>query len=262
MHAIWSGSINFGLVNIPIKLYSASEESGLDLTMLHKKDLSPIRYARICKAEGKEIAYQDIVKGYEYQKADYVIITDKDFENASARSSHSIEITEFVAEKEIDIRFFNKPYYLEPGKNAEQAYALLREALNKSKKVGIARFIIRDREHIAVVKPLDKVLVLNKLRYFSELRDPQALKLPDIKTTNKKEIEMALALVNQLTKRFNPKKFHDSYAETLEKVIALKTKGKKITKKAKAPEVTKVKNLMDALKASLEKTKSSSKKAA
>lgn len=262
MRAIWSGSINFGLVNIPIKLYSGSEDTGLDLTMLHKADLSPIRYARICRADGKEVSYHDIVKGYEYQKGDYIVLTDKDFENARSDSSHSIEIVEFVAEKEIDIRFFEKPYYLEPQKNAEPAYALLREALNKAKKVAVAKFVLRNREDIAIIKPVGEVLVLNKIRYISEIRQPNGLKLPDIKSTHNKQIDIALALIEQLTKHFDPEDFHDTYAETLEEVIAEKIKGKKPVKKTKAPEVTKVKNLMDALKASLEKTKAARKKAA
>jgi DNA end-binding protein Ku len=157
MRAIWSGALSFGLVNIPVKLYSATAGMGLDLTMLHKKDISPIRYARICRADGKEIPYEDIVKGYEYQKGDYVILTDEDFKKASVEKTKAIEIESFVKESEIDPIYFEKPYYLEPEKGAQKAYALLRESLKKSKKIGLAKFVLRNREHLAAIRPKAKL---------------------------------------------------------------------------------------------------------
>ena len=151
MRALWSGSISFGLINIPIRLYSASEErGGLNLDMLHRKDLSPIRYARICKAEEKEVPYADIVKGYEYQKGDYIVISPEDLKNAQPKKTETIEISHFLKEEEIDPIFFEKPYYLEPAKGADKPYALLRETLVASKKVAVVKYILRDREHLGI----------------------------------------------------------------------------------------------------------------
>ncbi len=250
MQAIWSGSISFGLVNIPIKLYSGSEERSLDLTMLHKKDMSPIRYAKICRAEEKEIAYEDVVKGFEYEKGEYVVLTEQDFEKASSQSTHIIAINEFTDEQAIDIRFFEKPYYLEPEKGGDKAYALLREALKKSKKVAVATFVLRNREHLAVIKPIGKVLVLNRIRFATEIRSANGLKLPEPHLTNEKEITMALALIDQLSHDFKAEDFHDQYSEDLEKAIIAKSKGRKITQKA-GPKRSEIPNLMAALKASL-----------
>lgn len=253
MRAMWSGAIAFGLVNIPVKLYTASEEHGLNLTMLHKADHSPIRFARICRSDGKEIPYEDIVKGYEYQKGDFVVLTDKDFEKANVRTSHVIDIVEFSDIDEIDVRYFEKPYYLEPEAGAEKAYALLREALKKSKKIAVAKFVLHKREHLGIVKPFADVLVLNQMRFSSELRSPQELNLPSNELVENKEVEMALALIKQLSRNFSAKEFHDTYIEDLEKIIAAKTKGKKIVAKGKIPAKTSAKNLMDTLKASLTK---------
>jgi DNA end-binding protein Ku len=259
MRSIWSGSLVFGLVNIPIKLYSASEDKSLNLTMLHKKDNSPIRYAKICKAEEKEITYQEVVKGYEYEKGEYVVLTDKDFEKANVESSHAIEVIEFTDESELDLRFFDKPYYLEPDKSADKAYALLRDALIKAKKIAITKFMLHNREHLGVLKPINNLLVLNRIRFATEVRSPAELKLPKINLNNNEELEMALALIKQLTKHFKPEQFHDTYIEDLEKAINIKLKGKKAVLKTKIPQKTTAVNLMKALKASLEKTKSTGK---
>lgn len=258
MRAIWNGSIGFGLVNIPVKLYSGAESrGGLDLTMLHSKDNSPIRYIKVCRADGKEVPYEDIVKGYEYRKGDYIVLDEKDFEKANAKKSKTIEIVEFTAETEIDVRYFEKPYYLEPDKGAEKAYALLREALAKSGKIAIAKFVLRNREHLAALKPVGRVLVLDQMRFTSELRQPSELNLPEA-TATEKEIDMALALIDQLTEPFVPEDFHDTYTEELEKVIEAKAKGKKIvTADSEEPQPTDVKDLMAQLKASLEKQKAS-----
>lgn len=252
MRAIWSGSLSFGLVNIPVKLYSGSESrAGIELNMLHKKDLSPIRYARICREDGQEVPFDEIVKGYEYQKGDYVVLTDEDFAEANVKRTKSVEIVEFVHEEEIDTRYFEKPYYLEPDRGADKPYALLREALKKSKKVAVAKFVLRNREHLAVVKPLGKVIVLNQMRFPSDIREPAGLKLPEESATDQ-EIKMALALIDQLTQPFIAEDFHDTYTEEIEKLIEAKVKGKKPAPAGKAPEDTKVKDLMATLKASLE----------
>jgi DNA end-binding protein Ku len=255
MRAIWSGAISFGLVNIPVKLYSAVGDNSLDFDMLAKQDLSPIRYAKIATSDGREVAYKDIVKGYEIEKGRYVVLNDKDFEKASAKKNKSIEILNFINEKDIDAVYFEKPYYLEPDKNSGKPYALLREALKKSGKVGIATFVLRNREHIAVVKASDHVIILNQLRYHADIRDASELNLPGEDIISNKEIDMAMKLIDQLTEKFKPAEYRDTYVSELKKVIEAKAEGKTIDVKSETPEPTRVKDLMDVLKASLETAK-------
>lgn len=255
MRAIWTGALSFGLVNIPVRLYSAVAGTALDFDMLHKKDLSPIRYARVCRSDGKEVPYEDIVKGYEYRKGDYVILADEDFKKANVKKTKTVDIQDFVKENEIDTIFYEKPYYLEPEKGAEKPYALLREALKKSKKVGLAKFVLRNREHLAVVKPQEELLILNQLRFKEEVRQPDDLNLPKAKQAGKREVEIALALIDQLTAHFKPEDYRDTYQAELKKVIEAKAKGKKIVAKGKEPEPTEVTDLMAMLRKSLEKEK-------
>jgi DNA end-binding protein Ku len=186
MRAIWLGSLSFGLVNIPIRLYSATVERKLKFNYLHKKDLSPIRHARICREDGQEVPYEDVVKGYEYQKGNYIILTNDDFRKANLRKTGAIEIVEFVREDEVDSVFFEKPYYLEPDREARKAYALLREALRRSGRVGIARFVLKNREHLGIVKPEGNILILNQLRFKSEIKEAEGLNIP---LSNMKKIE-------------------------------------------------------------------------
>lgn len=255
MRAIWSGTVSFGLVNIPVKLYSGSESHSLDLDMLRRGDLCPVKYARVCRADGKEIPYDDIVKGYEYEEGDYVILEKEDFEKANVEKTQAIEITDFVMEDEVDKIFFEKPYYLEPDKAGSKPYALLREALKKSKKVGIATFVIRNREHIAVLKPYGKLLLLNQLRYHDEIRETSELKLPDEKNIKEKELKMALSLIDEMTGKFKPEEYEDTYIEDLKKIIEAKAKGKKPKVKGKKKEATKVLDMMDLLKKSINQKK-------
>jgi DNA end-binding protein Ku len=209
----------------------------------------------LCRKEGKEIPFDEIVKGYEYQKGDYVILTDEDFKKANVRATKTIDIQDFVAEDEINSMYYEKPYYLEPDKGASKPYALLHKALCKSNKVGIAKFVIRNREHLGAIKPVGGVIVLNQLRFEHEIRKPTGLDLPDTKKTDTREVEMALKLIEQLTEHFKPQQFKDTYTEELEKVIEAKAKGKKITAKGAAPKPTQVNDLMATLRKSLEKTK-------
>lgn len=255
MRSIWSGSIGFGLVNIPVKLYSASQShEGLDLDMLHKEDHSPIRYARICREDGEEIPYDDIVKGYEYKKGDYVVLTQEDLKKADAKKTKTIEIKQFADEDEIDSRYYEKPYYLEPDKGAERAYALLRDALARSNKVALAKYAMRARDNMAAIKPIGNALVLVQMRFPADLRDAADLKFPTEKA-KKEELEMALALIKQLDKPFIPEDWHDTYTEELEEIIKDKAKGHTPKKQGKEPQETKVKDLMDTLRASLESSK-------
>jgi DNA end-binding protein Ku len=252
MRSIWSGALTFGLVNIPVKLFVATEERSLDLDMLHKKDMSPIRFARVCKVEEKEIPYDQLTRGFELDTDDYVVLTDEELQKANVKKTKSIEIQAFVKESEIDTLLFEKPYYLEPAKGAEKSYALLFEALKKAKKVGVAKFVLRSRERIAIVKPYKNALMVEQLRYMQDIRTTEDLNLPVKQSVTQREITMALAFIEQLTEKFEPQKYKDTYKQELEKIIKAKAKGQKVTGKGKEPVPTKVNDLMAQLKASLE----------
>ncbi|HEX8331688.1 MAG TPA: Ku protein [Segetibacter sp.] len=251
MRSIWTGAIGFGLVNIPIKMYSATQRSELNLDMLDKKDMSHIKYQRVNEKTGKEVTWENIVKGYKLNDQ-YVILTDKDFESANAKKTKTIEISEFVNEDEIDSVYFETPYYLEPDKSGERAYALLREALRKTKKVGVATFVMRSKEGLAILRANEKVIILNRIRFAEEVRDTSELNLPEAPTIKKAELDMAISLINQLTSKFDISGYKDTYTEQLMKVINDKAKGVKV----KAPQMKVVHSekgdLMSALKASLD----------
>lgn len=255
MRSIWKGALSFSLVNIPVRLYTASREKEISFSLLHKKDGSEIRYARICKAEDKEIPWNEIGKGYENEKGEFIMMEDKDFEKATLQRTKTIEILHFIEESEIDSIYFVKPYYLEPEKNADNPYSLLRDAMKKSKKVAIAKYVLHNREHIAVVKEYEGMLILNELRYASELVKAEDLKIPTSKKSNGKEIEMAIQLIDQLTVPFNPQEYKDTYIEELKKIIKLKGKGRTIQPKEEKPKSTKIHDMMALLKESLETTK-------
>jgi DNA end-binding protein Ku len=238
-----------------VRMFSGSSpREGIDLDMLHKADHAPIRYryARICRKDGEEVPWDDIVKGYEYRDGDYLVLSKKELESIDVKKRQTIDIQQFVNEADVDIRYFEKPYYLEVVKGGEKAYALLREALQKSGKLALAKFVLHEREHIAVIKPVGRALVLNQMRYPTDLREPGELNFPTDKDVSNKELEMALKLIKQATKPFIPEDFHDTYTEELEEMIKAKAKGKKAPKvtKTKTKE-TSAKDLMSALKASL-----------
>lgn len=252
MRALWSGSISFGLVNIPVRLYSGvNPRDGIDLDMLHKDDHSPIRYARICRKDGEEIPWNDIVKGYEYRHGDYVVLTQKDLDKLDVEKTETIDIQHFVDEDEIDIRYFEHPYYLEPAKGGDKAYALLRGALETSGKLALAKFVLRQREHLGVIKPVGRALVLNQMRFPTDLREATDLKFPDEKSVTKDEIKIALKFVSQETSHFIAEDYHDTYVNELEEMIETKTKGKKTSRHNTKPVDTSAKDLMSALKASI-----------
>jgi len=258
MRPIWTGAIGFGLVNIPVKLYSATESSTLDLDMLDKKDHSNIRFMRVNEKTGKEVQWSNIVKGYKLPNDDYVVLSDKDFEAASARKTKIIEITDFVKEQEIESLYYETPYYLEPEKSGARAYALLREALLKSGKVGIATFVLRSKESLAILRANQKVIILNRIRFQEEIRDPADLSLPAKAEIRSGELKMAISLIDQLTGKFNISKYKDTYSAELMKVIKAKSKGKPVkTPKLKVVH-SKSKDLMSQLKASLGKRKKAS----
>jgi len=233
-------------------MYSGTHpREGIDLDMLHKEDHSPIRYARICRKDGEEISWNDIVKGYEYQDGDYVVLTQKDLDSLDAAKSQTIDIQQFVDAADVDIRYFEKPYYLEVVKGGDKAYALLRTALQKSGKLALAKFVMHQRQHIAVIKPIGRALVLEQMYFPTDLRTAGDLTFPTDRDVTSKELDMALQLVRQETRPFAAEDFHDTYTEELEDMIKAKTKSKKPAKAAKVKPTATTKDLMNALKASL-----------
>jgi DNA end-binding protein Ku len=253
MRSIWSGAIAFGLVNIPVKLYSAVQGSELDLDMLDKKDHANIKFQRVNANTGKVVPWENIVRGYKLEDH-YVVITPEDFEKASPEKTKLIEITEFVDATEIDSIYYETPYYLQPDKSGIKAYALLRDALKKTGKVGLGSYVLRNRENLVIIKPIGDVIVLNKIRFKEEIRDPEEIKVPEGKASAP-EMKMAMQLIDHLTAHFNISKYKDTYTDKLLKLINAKDKGKKIPKSPLRVVHSRSKDLVSQLKASLDSTK-------
>jgi DNA end-binding protein Ku len=222
MRAIWKGSISFSLVNIPISLYPATKREELNFRLLRASDLSPINYKRVAEADAKEVPWGQIVKGYEYEKGKFVVLKEEDFRRADIEATQSVEIIEFVKLQEIDPMFFDRPYYLEPQKKGAKAYALLREALKRSGKVGIAKVVIKTRQHLAAVKPVQNVLVLELMHFAEELVKPDSLQIPGHNDIGSKELDMALQLVDRMTGEWDPAKYTDDYRHALLELIEKK----------------------------------------
>jgi DNA end-binding protein Ku len=257
MRAIWKGSISFGLVNIPIALYPATRREDLKFRLLRAKDLSPVNYKRVAEADGKEVPWDEIVKGYEYEKGKYVVLKDEDFQRVDLEATQTVDIQDFVDEEEIDPMFFYKPYYLEPQKGGDKAYVLLRDVLEDSKKVGIAKVVIKTRQYLAGVKAEDGVLVLELMHFAEELAEADKLHVPKKTEPGKREISMAKELIDSMSSKWNPKKYRDDYREALMEVIEEKVEAgaKEIEEKPKkAPKPTKVIDLVSVLQQSLEQT--------
>jgi DNA end-binding protein Ku len=254
MSTIWKGALTFGLVNIPVELKSAVRSDNISFRLLHEEDLSPVKYERVCQRTGEPVPWDEIVKGYEYEKGKFVVLTDEDFKAAALESSKTIDILDFVQESEIDPRFFETPYYLVPAKGGEKAYALLREAIRNAGAVGIGKIIIRQTQHLAGVKVVGDALVLEIMRFQNELVDADEFKFPDADVVRPQELKMAEQLVANLEDSFQPEKYTDEYRANLMKVIKAKMKGKKVTLKEEheEPADAKVLDLMAKLQASLE----------
>jgi len=255
--AIWKGSISFGLVNIPIALYPATRREELKFRLLRKSDLSPVNYKRVAEEDGKEIAWDQIVKGYEYEKGKYVVLKDEDFQRVDLEATQTVDIQDFVDQEEIDPMCFYKPYYWEPQKGCDKAYALLRDGLKDSGKVGIAKVVIKTRQHLAGVKPEDGALVLELMHFADELADTGKLHVPKKTEVGKREMNMAKSLIDSMSAKWNPEKYKDDYREALMEVIEEKVEagGKEIEEKPKkAPKPTKVIDLVSVLQKSLEQT--------
>jgi len=260
-HAIWTGAINFGLVTIPVKLFTAVRTDDLSFNMLHAKDEGRIKYERVCSVDGKPVPWDEIVKGYEYEKGEYVVITDEDFEKVNPEATQSVDIVEFVDLDTISPIYFDKPYYLEPSKQGKHAYALLREALTVSNKVAIARVVIRTKEYIAAVKPMGEALALELMHWASEIVSSETLELPRDEKLPDAEMKMAKMLIDSMTvEKFDAEKFTNKYRDELLAMIDARAAGKELPAVAKkAPSRGKVVNLMDVLAASLEANKKSKK---
>lgn len=257
MASIWKGSLSFGLVNIPVEVRTAIQGDHISFRMLHEEDQAPIKYERVSSTTGDPVPWGEIVKGYEYEKNKYVIITDEDFKTAAVESSKTLEIVDFVKEEEIDPRYFETPYFLVPSKGGEKAYALLREAIRKTGSVGIGKIIMRQKQHLAGIRVVGEALILEIMRFANELIDPETLSLPDSSLVRPQELNMAEQLVTSLAEPFDPTKYSDEYRANLMRLIHGKMKGKKVNLKPEnGPERgTEVIDLMTRLRESLESGK-------
>jgi DNA end-binding protein Ku len=253
MRPIWNGAISFGLVNIPIGVYSATHSERISFNFLHKKDLGRIHNVRVCDVCGKQVPYEDLVRGYEYEKGEYVALEEEDFDKIAIESSKTISVMEFVDQEEIDPMYFDTPYYLAPGKNADHVYALFREALKKSGKIGIAKVAFREREHLAAVKAHDNVLMLDTMFFADEIAKPSELDIPKTAKISEKELKLAEKLVEEMSGKFEPEKYEDTYREALLEMIEAKVKGKhgRTKRVALKKATTNVVDIMSKLKASL-----------
>jgi DNA end-binding protein Ku len=259
--SIWTGAISFGLVYIPVQMYSASKSSSIDLDFLDKRDFSPVGYQRINKKTGKVVEWSDIIKGYQYKKGQYVALNDEDFKRANVKATQTIDIGRFVDAGSVPAEFYETPYYLAPGKGGAKVYALLREALKRTGKVAVATYVMRGKQHLACVYPHEKALVLNVLRFSEEIREPDELDLPasgeKAAGLSPKELDMAERLVKEMTEEWNPDEYEDTYRHDLMKRIEEKVKNKEthvLTAAEKTREPRKsaqVIDLMDVLRKSL-----------
>lgn len=263
MKALWKGGISFGLVNIPVRLFSGSVTHRIDLDMIRKKDHCAIEYVRVCKKDGKEVPWDEIAKGYKRDNGDYIVLDKEDFARAMPEKTQNITIFEFVKEDEIPSQYLEKPYIVEPEKQATRIYALLREALKKSGKVGLAKFVLRSAEHLGILKVEDDAILLIQIRFDQDLRDPKEAKIPGDMKIEKKELDMAMSIINQMTDKFEPEKYKDTYKEEMMAMIKKKLaeKPKKKSEKEGTEEKPKAKkpaakdDLLEQLRASLEAIK-------
>jgi DNA end-binding protein Ku len=253
MASIWKGSLTFGLVSIPVELRSAVRSDHISFRLLHAEDLSPVKYERVCSVDGEPVPWDEIVKGYEYAKGKFVVMSDDDFKAAALAASNALEIIDFVKQEEIDPRYFETPYYLTPSKGGDRAYALLREAIRRTGSVGIGKIIIRQKQHLAGIRVVGDALVLEIMRFVSELVDVGELNFPGSDGVRPQELEMAEQLIASLTEPFNPEKYTDEYRENLMRVIRAKMKGKKVRiPEPEEPVDTQVIDLMARLRQSLD----------
>jgi DNA end-binding protein Ku len=260
--ALWKGSISFGLVNIPVELHTAVRDSRPRFRMLHARDKSPVKFQRVCAREGKPVAWEELVKGYEYEKGRFVVLTKEDFQMAALEKSRTVDIRNFVDPSEIDDRFFETSYYLTPGKGGEKAYALLREAIRETGRVGIATIVLRDAQHLAALEVIKDAMVLTMMRYAEELVDVKEYKFPKATEIRKPELQMARTLVENLADDWDPSQYTDEYRQNLMKIIKAKLKGKEPDLEVEVePQSAEVVDLMERLRQSLQGTGGTRKQA-
>src|ERR1700758_4635739 len=254
MRPTWKGSISFGLVYIPIAVYPATREEKISFRQLRKQDLSPIKYKKVAEADMKEVSADQIVKGFEYERGRYIIMSDEDFEKVKIESTHSIDITDFVELEQVDPKFFYKPYFLEPQKGGEKAYALLHKALSGTGKIGVAKVVISNREYLAAVKPDGLFLILELMHFASEVLTPEELNRPQPEL-NEKELKMAHALIDSMSSDWEPQKYRDEYRDAVMEMIEQKAKNKKLPEPAPAaPRATNVVDLVKVLQESINRS--------
>jgi DNA end-binding protein Ku len=261
--SMWKGAISFGLVHIPVEMYPAVSDKGLDLTMLDRRDFSPVGFKRYNKGNQKEVTWDDIVKGYEYADGEYVVLSEEDLRRANPEATQTIDILAFVDADQVPLIYYDQPYYLAPGKGGDKVYALLRETLKEAGKIGIARVVIRVKQHLAALVCVGDTIVMNTLRYADEIRDPGELKIPasDSKSAaiSDKELKMAMALVEGMSEDWQPEQYHDTYREDVmalveKKIAANETKSITMPGKEEArPASSNVIDLVSLLQASLGK---------
>ncbi len=255
MRAIWKGAISFGLVNIPITLFPATAREELKFRLLRASDRSPVNYLRVAEADGKVVPWEQIVKGYEYEKEKFVILKEEDFKRVDVEATQTVDIMDFVSLEEINPMYFHKPFYMEPGKGGAKAYSLLREALRKTGKVGIAKVVIKTRQYLAAVKPNAQGLILELMHFADELVKPESLQLPTKTEVRKAELDMAQALIEKMTSSWEPEKYVDDYKSALLDLIDRKVKSGNRDAgppEKKARRTTNVIDLVDVLRRSLE----------
>ncbi len=263
MRAIWKGAINFGLINIPIKLMTATRKNNVKFRHLHKECNTPVKMKRYCPNCEREVEYDELVKGYEYEENKFVILKDEDFDNIPVKSTKTIDIVDFVRLAEIDPVYYIKTYYLRPAEGGEKPYLLLKNSMEKADKVAITRITIRNKESLAVVRVLDELLALETMFFADEVKSTQELHLADLGEKieiGSKEKEMATEIINNLTAHFEPEKYENRYREELMKIIRNKIEGQEVEAPAVEPAEKKVVDLMDKLKASVESTEKERKK--
>jgi DNA end-binding protein Ku len=260
--ALWKGHVTFGLVNIPVELHGAVEDNTPRFRMLHKKDLSPISMERVCQTEGEPVSWNELVKGYEIERGRFIVVTEDDFKTAAVERSRSIQILDFVDAADIDGRFFDTPYWLHPAKGAEQVYTLLVRALKESGRAGIAKYVMRNRQHLTAVQHLEGALCLTTLRFDEDLVEPSFVaNLPQARP-DAREVKLALQLIEGLSSEWDPSRYKDDYTANLLRVIAAKSKGGTPKLKTdKRPVNANVVDLMERLKESLAATKGARKAA-
>lgn len=261
MRALWKGAISFGLVTIPVSLYPAIKREELKFRLLRKSDHSPVNYKRVAEADGKEVPWDQIVKGYEYEKGKFVVIKDEDFARVDVEATQAVDIVNFVALDDVDPLLFYKPYYLEVGKGGDKAYVLLRDALVDSGKIAIALVVIRARQHLAAVKPQKKGLMLELMHFPEELLDASEFKAPVEKATGKSELQMAKQLIQSMTSEWKPEQYTDQYHEALEKIIEEKIKhgDEETPAPVKKKKPTNIVDLVSVLRQSIQQTQAKPK---